>query len=131
MIGDFDVQEGEVVSCHGVDALNLRSGKVRTTSSRPFLHSSPERDVLMRLSFPLPVCVQMVRFLSGSLLLASGGAGHVYPNTTNPTVHPPTATSLFLLSEPSSLSFVCRIMSVEVTGNGLLRFCTRSREEIF
>ena len=49
----------------------------------------------MCLPFPLPVCVQIVRFLSGSLLLASGGAGHVYPNTTNPTVHPPPATSLF------------------------------------
>eukprot|EP00271_Cylindrocystis_brebissonii_P010128 TRINITY_DN26222_c0_g1_i1.p1 TRINITY_DN26222_c0_g1~~TRINITY_DN26222_c0_g1_i1.p1 ORF type:complete len:772 (-),score=149.08 TRINITY_DN26222_c0_g1_i1:1060-3375(-) len=29
---------------------------------------------------------QIVRFLAGALLLASGGAGHVYPNTTNPTV---------------------------------------------
>eukprot|EP00897_Mesotaenium_endlicherianum_P008004 jgi/Mesen1/7231/ME000372S06473 len=29
---------------------------------------------------------QIVRFLSGSTLLASGGAGHVYPSTTNPLV---------------------------------------------
>ena len=38
LIGGFGVQEGEVVSCHGVDALNLRSGKVRITSrSLPLL----------------------------------------------------------------------------------------------
>ncbi|GJP70964.1 hypothetical protein CLOP_g1857 [Closterium sp. NIES-67] len=29
---------------------------------------------------------QIIRFIAGSTLLASGGAGHVYPNTTNPTV---------------------------------------------
>ena len=34
------VQEGEVVSCHGVDALDLRSGKVRTTIRLPLLHGS-------------------------------------------------------------------------------------------
>lgn len=29
---------------------------------------------------------QVLRFLAGATLLASGGAGHVYPNTTNPPV---------------------------------------------
>eukprot|EP00850_Spirogloea_muscicola_P013226 SM000088S23767 [mRNA] locus=s88:408800:413126:- [translate_table: standard] len=48
-------QNEGMVTCYGLDALNLQSQKI-------------------------------IRFLAGSTLLASGGAGHVYPSTTNPLV---------------------------------------------
>jgi aspartate oxidase len=31
-------------------------------------------------------CNQVVRFLGGVTMLASGGSGHIYPSTTNPLV---------------------------------------------
>ncbi|KAE8728215.1 L-aspartate oxidase [Hibiscus syriacus] len=51
-------QDGLDTVCHGVDALNTETQEVTTG----------------------------VRFISKATLLASGGAGHIYPSTTNPLV---------------------------------------------
>ncbi|XP_024538882.1 L-aspartate oxidase, chloroplastic [Selaginella moellendorffii] len=48
-------EDGNTITCHGLDTLNVRTKEV-------------------------------VRFISAVTLLATGGAGHIYPSTTNPLV---------------------------------------------
>ena len=50
------------------------------------LQASIHRAISSRVCYVCECALQIVSFVGGAILLASGGAGHVYPNTTNPTV---------------------------------------------
>lgn len=74
------LQDGLNTVCHGVDTLNTNTNEVHYTLFQV------QPDELNGIVTRFIMFLQVVRFISKVILLASGGAGHIYPSTTNPPV---------------------------------------------
>ncbi|PKA63875.1 Succinate dehydrogenase [ubiquinone] flavoprotein subunit 1, mitochondrial [Apostasia shenzhenica] len=65
---------------------------------------------------------QVVRFIGKVTLLASGGAGHIYPSTTNPLFHPTALADEGLPNKPSKKRENAFLISEAVRGDGAILY---------